>query len=292
MEESNPTGMVLDMVFKSAVLPLLVAGATAFLLGKFGPRSLASRRDVTAASGLLLGFAAGFFALNGLTEFPPILATNWPPYFALAALAIFVWIKPERFWFRFGGAVLLVGLCLWFNLRPLIENSWETGTAAMWLAGLGSVWIATLMIWPFALGEDQAEQPLFLVLCATAASLVAVMDGSVSVGQSAGTLASAAGGLFLVRLVLPDLRFGGTLHAVFLSAWGAMLLNAQFYVEVAPLAVALAAAMPFFALLMKLPRANDWPAWKRAALLLGTSVIPFVIAVVYLIQNQNKDYYY
>lgn len=292
--QANPTLIIIETLFKSAGLPLLVAGLSALLFGKLirledKPPFL--RSGVTALSAAL-GFCAGYWALNGFNEFPPVLVQHWSPYFALTACLLLTLSA------RFGliaeslTILVLVAGCLFLNLKPLISQ-WESAALVQNLVPLGVVWMGLLMLWRVAPADDDfPEISLVLVIAMTAASLVNVLDGSASIGQSAGVAAAACGGIFLAGLLAPGLGLGMPFRGTVLVIFGAMLLNGKFFVEVDVPAIILAACVPLAVLVYWVPGVKDGSVWKRGALLCGVALVPLIIAVVRLATMPVESSYY
>jgi hypothetical protein len=138
---------------------------------------------------------------------------------------------------------------------------------------------------------DGGEWWLFAVLTATGASLVAVMDGSASIGQYAGSLAATCGALFLARLLVPDLISGLVFRAPFLIVWFCVLLNAHFYVEVNVTAVVLASLAPLAIWITKLPKFRSSGLVLRTLFLCGAALLPIIAAIAVIALNQPTDPY-
>ncbi len=292
--QANPSVIIAVTLFKSAILPVLTAGLVAWLLGKFwvGDAEGEPKGDIASAVGAALGFCAGYWALSGFNEFPPILVQHWSPYFALLSLILFS--AAHRFgWAGFIPALLIaLGTILYLNLAPLIKQ-WESGEAAQHLGVLAIAWALLWSIWRFALPKQTLpEIPLLGVVTLTAASLVNVMDGSASIGQSAGVMAAACGGIFLARFAVPALGVGLPFYSVVLTVFGAMLINGLYYVEVDRTAIILAACVPLAALIYLIPGVLQWSVWKRGGLLAAVALVPLIVAVILLATKPVEAPYY
>lgn len=292
--QANPGAIVAVALFKSAVLPVLIAGVAAWLLGKFwvADGEGEPKADIATAVAAALSFCVGYWVLNGFNEFPPVLVQHWSPYFALLALVLFS--IADRFgWAGFVPALLIALTCfLYLNLAPLIKQ-WESGEAAQHLGVLAIVWALLWCVWRFVLPKQPLpEFPLLGVVTLTAASLVNVMDGSASIGQSAGLMAAACGGIFLARLNVPALGVGLPFYSVVLAVFGAMLVNGLYFVEVDRTAVLLAACVPLAALIYAVPGVLQWSVWRRGAVLAVVALIPLIIAVILLATKPVEAPYY
>lgn len=292
--QASPGAIIAVTLFKSAILPVLVAGLVAWLLGKFWVADAGDEPKGNIASGLgaALGFCAGYWALNGFNEFPPLLVQHWSPYFALIAWVLFS--VAQRFgWAGFVTAVLIsIATFLYLNLAPLIKQ-WESGETAQHLGVLAISWFLLWGSWRVAVSNQKLpEIPLLGVVTLTAASLVNVMDGSASIGQSAGVMAAACGGIFLARLALPALGVGLPFYSVVLTVFGAMLINGLYYVEVDRTAIILAACVPLASLIYLVPGVLQWSVWKRGGLLAVVALVPLIIAVTLLATKPVEAPYY
>ncbi|CAM2009775.1 hypothetical protein [Acanthopleuribacter pedis] len=293
--QADPNTIIMVTLFKIAALPLLVAGLVTLLSGKWvlTPEKPPFLRQGATALAAALGFSAGYWALNGFNEFPPLLVQHWFPYFALAGFVLLSGAARLGLIAEGIAMALLVAGCLFLKLRPYIMNQWETAEAAAYLVPLFGVWLLLLFVGRGVVSDKNLpEIPLLLVIAMTAASLVIVMDGSASIGQAAGSMAAACGGIFLARLLVPHLGVGAPLRGTVLIVFGAMLLNGYFYVEAGHTTLILAALVPFALLVYWVPGVKDWAVWKRGALVCGVALLPLVIALVILATKPVESSYY
>lgn len=231
-----------DTVLLPFVLSFAVGMGGRWLLGRLGLRP--ERRSVAGALALAGAFLFALRTLNGAFVWPPAQALDWLPMLLAAGLALFAVDDyhdfPARLRVGLQGLFALVAAGL--LLLPLLEQ--DAGALAA-LPLIGGVWLA---VWfhvdgrtPRALGPATA---LFVVAVGNAA--VAVLTGSVLLGQLSGALAAALGACLLAGLIRREPLLGHAGVATGVIALGILLLAERYYAEL-PLSV-LALLLSAFAL--------------------------------------------
>lgn len=249
----------------SIALPALIAGSVLLVAVRAWRRDAKPGGAWGAAPAIGLAFVAGYAVLVGWPPFPPVEATQRLVYEMLAAsfvLALVVW-RPGNPWVT-GVVRALFSLALpWLLLRTNIEYRWSTTQDVMWVAGLGA---ATFL---YGLALDAASQrnegvvaPLVWFVAWTGLAIVLVLSASALLAQLAGACAAALGAACVVGLLQPRLSLapGGT--AMLAWVWAGLAINAAFYAEGSPYALALAAAAGLGGLATR-RLAPDEAAWKR-----------------------------
>ncbi|MDJ0839615.1 MAG: hypothetical protein QNK37_24065 [Acidobacteriota bacterium] len=281
------TEMIVEQLFKSAVLPVIAGGAGAFLSSRILPDRL--RGDGAAAVGMLAGFAVSFYAVAGFGGFPPVRVDQWVPFLGLAAVILFAIAGHKNTAIRGILHLVLMAGVLWIFYKPLgrLYNTWEM---IMWIGGSIAVWAALWLSWE-GVEESERHKELFLamVVTATGISLVSVMDGSALIGQVSGALAASCGGLFLASLFLPGLRIGPTGAAVFITLTVGLLLNTYHYVEVHAVASVLALSAGFAINILRLPFLREAGLIKRSVVVCAVGLAPIVAAVVFLLTGAPPE---
>ena len=280
--------MILDQVLKSAVYPMLAGAVTGFVLSKLTKKTQA--RDWIPGSSLLVGFLVGFFALAGF-EFPPIKVSDWLPYGGGSALLFGLLFNKSGMVKSRLGVGLCLAILLWIYLKPLL-HSWS-------MVQFVGAWALCLVLWQFLFWcwepgcdpEDHPELWLPMVVAATGASLISVLDGSALIGQIGGVLASTCGGLFLARWFLPTLHLGFATRFVFVAVFGSLLVNGFFYGPVTPLAVILVFVAGCAAVLVRLAVLRSGTPTKRAIWVIAAGLVPVITAVLILLLGSSGDAY-
>jgi hypothetical protein len=240
--------MLLDIVLKTAVLPLILAAvATAAWAGLARLAKLPARG--AGGRGGMWGLAAGYLAGHTAIlwpSFPPIDVTDRIPYLALAAA---LWVGFEAIWRnsdlpRWGGLAVLACLTLGMTLSPILlrEDPIDRRTA-LWIAGLaGTVLVSWINLELLARHAGRAALAVPMVLVIVGGAAILVISGSAVLGQLSVILAMAwvaSAGLALwfvdgvplrnmvpvVATVLSALMVTGHVYAN-VPAWSAVVLAA------------------------------------------------------------------
>jgi len=280
--------MVVEQLLNTAAYPLLTGAAVSLALGKL----TRIPRDAAVAVALLAGFAVGFFAVSGFGEFPPIKVHEWLPYTGLPPLILFLVCSKQGQKVQAIAALVVVALVFWLDFAP-ITHAFSVPALIAWLIGSAIAWLGLWHVWDRS-RDEQPRREFFLlfVVIATGVSLVSVLDGGAVIGQAAGSLAAASGGIFLASLLQPKLEAGSATIAVFLCLFAGLLVNAYHYVEVRPLPVALAYCAGFCVLLLKHGGLREASFIKRTSLTCLAGLLPIIIAVIFLLMNAPVDDYY
>ncbi len=284
--------MIVEQLMKSAVLPTVAGAITAYGVSRILPE--VTRRGPAAAAGIAVGFSASFLAVAGWDGFPPTRVESWLPFLAILAFILFLAIGGMTQLVRGVGTALLAGGCLWIVLAP-ITRLFSTGSLMLWIAGTTVCWLLAWLAWESlpANHGPRRELSLAMVVAATGASLISVLDGSALLGQTGGALAAACGGVFLATLIDRRIAVGPHGVATFLTVFFALLLNVYHYAEVSPLAVALVASSVFAVLVLRLPRLRQAGLVLRASAVCLVALAPVAIAIASLMLggDAGDDYY-
>lgn len=284
---------MIEMFIKTAIVPLVIGFLLPVALSKLkiGGDAL-QRGGLLAGLTAWLGFSVGYIGIAGFPEIPPTLVQDWMPLIGLTGLIVAIFFSGLDFSIRLGLGAVLGLLTIWLHFRPLLDY-WSEGLNPWLLGGIiFALWMAVWASWEAqSEAADGGEWWLFAVLTATGASLVAVMDGSASIGQYAGSLAATCGALFLARFLVPKLSSGTVFHAPFLLIWLCVLLNARFYAEAQVIAVLLVSLAPMAIWITKLKAFKQAGLVVRTLMLCGVAAIPIAAALVLLALNQPTDPY-
>ncbi len=280
--------MVLLPLFNSAVLPLLVSLFTAGLLLRYWKGTF----DWVPGLALFLGALAGIWAVAGNGFFQPVKISDWLPAIGLFGLLVGMMLAPLPRKFRPVIWILAILAVLWLLYRPLIVQ-WESKQTLHWFLVFCLPWLLSWTMLDWSQTADESPRVLLAsIVTATGISLICVLDGSVFIGQLAGVLGSACGGLFLLTLKIRKLVIGPVFAAVYTLLAGSLLVNAYHYVEVSWLAIFFV-WLSFFAIsAVKLPFYQKRAIWQRAFMIVCLALVPTIAAVIHLLILAKSDAYY
>jgi hypothetical protein len=191
-------------------------------------------------------YLAAYVGLLGAPLLVPIQSRDWFPYFAVGAVVLGIcrslWVS--RPFVRWLIRTLLLAAILMVLLRSQMRKE-EWREDILWI---GTLELAGLALWANldGLAKHHSGVWLCLLLCVMAmgSGLVALLSGSALLGQLAGALAAAFGGLLVVEVFIKasDLTSGTIPVAVVLL--GSIWLTGCYYGEVPPRAALLLWASP------------------------------------------------
>ena len=281
-------------VIAPVLIPAVLAGA--MLLAAWGPwsRTAPERRAWGGVLALLLAFASGYVVLVGAPEIPPIGARDtlfWAVTFtALLASGEWLWgasavvALPIRF--------LASGLTAWFVLASLRQNSWSTGEAALWIAGIAAVTaLVSGVVERTAQPEPGPWLPLTLWLISSTAAAAMVLVSTALMGQLSGSLAAGLGAPVVLAAWNRELTLARGAITVFITAHSGLLWQAYFYAELPLTSALLLYLAPATVGVVLLPNINRLAPWKREAVQLAVAAVPLAIAILiaYGVYRQNQS---
>ena len=231
-----------------------------------------------AAVAHALAYALAFGILFGWPEFPPLEHWRWLPCVAVGSAVLGgVDAQPElarkwRWIARIAAAAVLAGL---------ITPPWAA-PRAVWLllaavALLVHWWLLRTLV-------DRAGSKANAVILAVAlfgVGGVLVLSGNAKLAQSAGAVAAAFAGHFVVTLAMAkrshDVSFAGLGSALLVSH--ALLGYFNNYSDVDGWVFVLAAALPFAAFAAEIPSVRRWGGWRVTLVRISTCIVA-VAAIV------------
>jgi len=233
-------------------LPALVAGSILVVAWQLEGR-WALDRSYGAALALGIGYIVGHIATLGSPAFPPVEATQWLVYIALASLVIGVLETKWREirWLTWAVRTGLLTVMSWLLLRPLIAYSWTTLQSGAWIAGLLvgalALWVTVERLIRHALPRRVGA---LMILWGTAQSIAIVMSQSAVLAQLQGTLTATLGAVFAVAWVFPKAKVSFVSGVpVIAMLFVAHASGGFFYAELPTWSVACLGLAPLFALL-------------------------------------------
>jgi hypothetical protein len=234
------------------------------------------------AVALGIGYAGGHAVTTGWPAFPPSEATQWLPYFALAAMALGVldvFLRPAGslralIW------ILACTALLRLLLQPKFQYGWSLPQGVLWIGCLAAAMLVLASALDSAVRRDasiSSQLVLTIVACGTGAALM--LSGSMLLGQLAMALAAALGATMVVAFLLPKGTEGRGIVPVSAALLASFWLCGCFYADLPIASALLLGAAPFPALLLIALSEKKHISWKDILLRAGVVVIPVALSV-------------
>lgn len=277
-----------------SVGPALIAGVLMLLVGRLW-RGGARELGWVASLAVGIGAGASYMLIRGWPAFPPAESTSVVPYAAVAAGIVGVicarWLRGLGF--GLVGAMGVGFAAFWLITRNLRAYSWEGNEAAYWLSGMtvgvGVLWLymrGQCLRWgerSFAVGYGIWMALLGAVLAAS---------GSLALGQLAGGVAAALGGVFVVTLWRREVRWTDGVVMVMAVTSGVLLscgyhfsVDFKWYVGVMVL------VGPLLGWVSQVRFLRGLSDWKLFSVRVGLVVMPVVGALVTAYLTRVDDPY-
>lgn len=259
-------------------LPGLVAAALLSSLFAIAGR-LWRANGWTDSVALAIGYAGGHVVTAGWPAFPPSEATQWLPYFALAAMLLGVldaFIRPPGslralIWILFCASLL--GLLL----KPKFQYGWSFLEGVLWIVGLATGMLLLAASLDASVRRDLSiSSPLVLAIVACGTGVALMLSGSMLLAQLAMALAAALGAILVVAFFFPKAAESRGLVPVVVALLSSLWLSGCFYADL-PFASALLLAGASFPALLLISLSEKVPSWKD--LLLRASLPAILVAI-------------
>lgn len=261
---------LLQTMLLTVAVPAAVAGG--FVLAASGMPPGRWRSGLVAA-GLAVAWCAGSWLAVRAPRWPAQQASDWQ-FYAVAVAGVVVLLTPfadvRRAWRWLAGFVFFA-LFFALLLQRMLAGLWPEPGAFVWPLGLAALALINAGAVSRVGHSVQAAWTFFaLIIFSSSAAALLALSGSASLGHSAGLLASACGGVWLVAALLRrQLEMGPT---GFVAATIGAGLLAQ--------GVLLSDLKPWAALLV----ACSWPAASMVSWLLrhrsGRVRAPLTVTVI------------
>ena len=279
--------LILTPLLKTALYPLLTSGVAALAAGKFAKKT---EKDWPIAGSMVLGYLVGFFAISGFSRFPPVNVTNWLPYTALFLFPFAFFTAKRSITQRMILACVAASAAIYIQFKPRLQ-ALSTGEFMMWFVIYLALWLLLWFAYEMSADDHHSNDRLiFMVMAATGISMCC-MFGSAKMAQLCGVLGSVSGGLFLARLVFPDLSLGSITTGIFVILFGSFLLQVVTYTEISWIAILLIYLSGFAILITRAGFFADLAWWKK----IGLAVLlhaPFIAAaLIYLAKTVVANEY-
>ena len=234
------------------------------------------------AVALGMGYAGGNVVTAGWPAFPPAEATQWLPYFALAAMFLGVidaLLRPA------GSLRMLIWmLCCMGFLRLLLsakfQYGWSLAQGVLWIVGLAAGMLMLAISLDAAVRRDRSiSSPLILTIVASGTGAALMLSGSMLLGQLAMILAAALGAILAAAFLLPRAVEGRGVVPVAVALLASLWLSGYFYSEL-PLASALLLAAASLPALFMISLSERLSSWRAVVMRAGIVIIPVAISVL------------
>ena len=285
--------MILQQVLLGLLLPAVACGAA--LAAAWTRREAPAGAGAwAAAAALALGYGVGQAGLLGWPSFPPVDATEWLPYFALASVIPGIALANPRVPGGIGWVlrVATAGAVPWLLFRSLLAHTWSGLEGAAWLAALGA---ALLALWvglePLARRPGGPGVPLAWLVTAAGGSVALFLTRSALLGQLGGVLAASIGTLTVASWLRPQRSLSGAVPVVAVllaSLWSVGLL----YSEMPASCALLLAIAPLTAWITRLPRVRLLGGWRAALVCAAAAAVPVALALMIAVRSAPADEYY
>ena len=245
---------LIQTMLLTALVPSLVAGVFALTASWLPPGRW---RSGVVAAGLAVAWCAGSWLAVRAPRWPAMQAADWQ-FYAVAAAGVIALITPfldlKRAWSWLAGFVFFA-VFFALLLQRMLAGLWPGPGALVWPLGLAALALINAGAVSRVGHSVQAAWTFFaLLVFSVFSSALLTLSGAVSLGHSAGLLASACGAVWLVSWALRrQVEMGPT---GFVAATIGVCLLTQ--------GVVLSDLKPWTALLV----ASSWPAASMVSWLL------------------------
>lgn len=294
-----------QMALLGVLVPLVVSVATFLFAGGWRRFTRHARPpgDYAAALALAAGYTAGHYGIYGWTRFPPVDVIHWLPLLALVVGFAAGFDFPSRPLLQLPVLWVVAAAGMSLLLLPYVRSRWAPGYSAAVLAG-GGVALALLAgLARASVARVQSALPILsvVVVCATGVSITLLLSHSALLAQVTGSLAAAAGGLWLLALLFfRGTAFWGSALQVLVLQTGFLCFAGMAYadLELAPTAILMVASQSMWAhrLINKAGHPDlpvyHWRLWAAPLIALVSAVTAAGWVQWHLPEPSPDDIYY
>jgi hypothetical protein len=272
---------LIQTMLLTALVPSLVAGFFALAASWVPPGRW---RSGLVAAGLAVAWCAGSWLAVRAPRWPAMQAADWQ-FYAVASAGVIALITPflnlKRAWSWLAGFVFFA-VFFALLLQRMLAGLWPGPGALVWPLGLAALALINAGAVSRVGHSVQAAWTFFaLLVFSVFSSALLTLSGAVSLGHSAGLLASACGGVWLVSWALRrqvDLGLAAFVSSIIL---GGLLVQGLFFGGLPwPAALVMGVAWPAAAVLSFLTRhgAGVWRAAVATVLIAVAGGVALLIA--------------
>jgi hypothetical protein len=233
------------------------------------------------AVALAVGYAGGHAATAGWPAFPPLEATQWLPYFALATMFLAVLdvsLRPTGVVRAVVWVLFCAGL-LRLLLQAKFQYGWSFSEGLFWIAVFAAGMLVLASFLDAAVRRDSSISSslvLTIMACATGATLM--LSGSMLLGQLGMVLVAALGAIVVVSFLFPRAVGSRGIVPVTVALFTSLWLSGCFYADL-PLASALLLAAGSLPALLLISLSEKVPSWNDLLLRASLVIIPSAISL-------------
>jgi hypothetical protein len=267
---------LLQQLLPGVLAAVLLSGILAFA-GRLWKAS-----DWGDAVALAIGYAGGYAVTAGWPAFPAAEATQWLPYFAIAAMCLGVFdtlFRPLPFLRALIWIFFCAGL-LRLLLQPKFQYGWSLGEGLLWIAVLTAGMLLLAGFLDAAIRQETTVANLLIltiVACGTGAALM--LSGSMLLALLSFVFAAALAAILVVAFVLPKSNRARGVVPVAVALLTSLWLSGYFYAELPLASAVLIALAPFPALLLISLSDKKLSSWKDLLLHATLVLVPVAISV-------------
>jgi len=272
---------LIQTMLLTALVPSLVAGVFALIASWVPPGRW---RSGVVAAGLAVAWCAGSWLAVRAPRWPAMQAADWQ-FYAVAAAGVIALITPfldlKRAWSWLAGFVFFA-VFFALLLQRMLAGLWPGPGALVWPLGLAGLALINAGAVSRVGHSVQAAWTFFaLLVFSLFSSALLTLSGAVSLGHSAGLLASACGAVWVVSCALRRLVDLGLAAFVSSIILGGLLVQGLFFGGLPwPAALVMGVAWPAAAVTCFLTRhgAGVWRAAVATVLIAVAGGVALLIA--------------
>jgi hypothetical protein len=230
------------------------------------------------AGGVALGtgYVGGHaMAIGRWPPFPPVEATHWLLYFAVAALIIGlldVFLADTRRWLRLSVWAVLSGAFIRVLLQPKWRYAWSQSEGLLWLGGLLAIifFVSSCFETIAQPSNSRPALPLILAIISAGTSVALMVSGSMLLGQLALIFGTTVAVSWLVGCRIPSLSLRRGAVPIVTVLLAGLWLSGYFYAELPAVSALMLAFSPVLALVPfdNFPLSRKWASCLPAGLVI------------------------
>ena len=263
--------ILLQQLLPGIIVGAVITGAVLAAAARFP-----SVHRWAGAVALGAGYVGGHaMAIGRWPSFPPVEATHWLLYFALAAVILGLldaFLPDTRRWLRFFVWLVFNGVFICVLLHSKWKYAWRLSEGLLWLGGLLAIMLFVSACFE-TIAQPSSSRPalsLILAIISAGTSVALMVSGSLLLGQLAlivGTIATVA---WLAACWIPSLSLRRRAVPIVVLLLAGLWLSGYFYAELPAVSALLLAASPVLALVPfgNTPLSRKWRSCLPAGLVM------------------------
>jgi hypothetical protein len=205
---------------------------------------------VSLGAGYVAGHAT---AIGKWPSFPPVEATQWLLYFAVAGLimGLFDGFLPDTWrWRRLSVSAVFSGVFICVLLQPKWRYSWSLSQGLLWLGGLLAIMLFVSSCFETIAQPSSSHPalPFILAIISAGTSVALMVSGSLLLGQLALIVGTTATVAWLGACWIPSLSLRRGAVPIVIVLQAGLWLSGYFYAELPAVSALILAGSPVLAL--------------------------------------------